>query len=160
MLKYWTIFLASSSGIDAPNTFLILSTSAAQVSAGKGGCMVTKRGVWHRLQSASSVSFPSPGGEFRFQQGVLPRTRNSRRWRKDRGASGAWLPAQPARSIRRENPRGVRQPAIMNSERNVITCHLYLRTNRSCQLASPTTISWRSILFQQYPPGFQTPVSG
>src|SRR5580692_11737185 len=28
------------------------------------------------------------------------------------------------------------------------------------QLASPTTISWRSILFHKYPPAFQTPSSG
>src|ERR1019366_505376 len=48
----------------------------------------------------------------------------------------------------------------MGSAATATKYHLRVRTSGSYQLASPTTISWRSILFHKYPPGFQTPSSG
>src|ERR1700693_3639239 len=48
----------------------------------------------------------------------------------------------------------------MESAATAAKYHLRVRIDGLSQLASPTTISWRSILFHKYPPGFQTPSSG
>src|SRR5256884_6703228 len=62
------IFFAAASGIGAPKVLIILLTSASQVGAGNGGCMVMYRVLWHIAQKLCVSARPSPSANSRSEE--------------------------------------------------------------------------------------------
>src|SRR2546429_2104077 len=63
------IFFAAASGIGAPKVLIILLTSASQVGAGNGGCMVMYRVLWHIAQKLCVSARPSPSANSVAKEG-------------------------------------------------------------------------------------------
>src|SRR5437016_11880303 len=63
------IFFAAASGIGAPKVLIILLTSASQVGAGNGSCMVMYRVLWHIAQKLCVSARPSPSANSVAKEG-------------------------------------------------------------------------------------------
>src|ERR1700746_1678911 len=63
------ISFAVASGIGAPKVLIILLTSASQVGAGNGGCMVMYRVLWHVVQKSCVSARPSPSANSGTKEG-------------------------------------------------------------------------------------------